>query len=581
MHRIFSGSRSGLVGLLVLCFLIVTGICRAQTDIDSIELTGAENLPASPPEPAKLEIGIANLEELRKELKDSLENARKGLEAREYSPALGSLEKAVCRVCSDKGCTKWRVSTDSDKQAVVDLAAELALAAPDLDRAHYVMGEVYRYVLGNRTRAAQEYEKAVELRPSEYSYLDELGDLYYELGEHKKAMKAYKALLRLHPIKQYAYVLIGKAHLACSQPKEARKAFLTAVRLPAGPDASWCGDAMGLNIIPLQTYSEIGDAYSRWPKHQKDAIGVFQEAIKVCPKACDHEGQLTYAYASLAEAYKRCGEQAKAIDTLRKLLKADPQNGPGWLDLASLLYSSGKYPEATKAYEKALPLAGPDVSRSGIYQRLIYLYLMTGNCKQCLDACKRAVQTDPDNTCFLLHMAIAYLRLGRYEQAAFKFEDYIGKEPDSWYAYCELGQARYRAEEYQEAKKALLDAIRIKKDCRAAWLYLGLVYSRLGFMEKAVDAYSEVLAMDGDNAGALHNLGFCLDKQGQKERASDCYHRAGVIFLSNGKRDFAIVALENLKGTASPLYYDLKSRIYARTIPASLKSHGDALNLLT
>jgi cytochrome c-type biogenesis protein CcmH/NrfG len=97
-----------------------------------------------------------------------------------------------------------------------------------------------------------------------------------------------------------------------------------------------------------------GDAYQH-AGDLKRAIRGFEEGLKINPSSTD----LLWRLGSL---YTENGELGKGREFIAKLLAVDAKNVNGWATLGDNYRKSGNYPDAEKAYERALALQ-PDAEQ--------------------------------------------------------------------------------------------------------------------------------------------------------------------------------------------------------------------------
>ena len=123
-----------------------------------------------------------------------------------------------------------------------------------------------------------------------------------------------------------------------------------------------------------------------------------------------------------ADQYKQAKEYQKAIETLDKVLAADPGNPDAWAEGAWIFNEQGKHDIAIKAAEKAL-------------------------------------DTDPDHSNALREKGYALMKMGKPKEAAKVLLTAIEQDRKNWTAYDYLAMAledlgqRKLAKEVREAKK--------------------------------------------------------------------------------------------------------------------------------
>ena len=78
---------------------------------------------------------------------------------------------------------------------------------------------------------------------------------------------------------------------------------------------------------------------------------------------------------------------------------------------------------------------------------------------------------------------------------------------------------------------------------------LGAVYLNQRIESEALSACLKAIALDPDLPAAHYNLGIIYERKGQKAAAADYFYKAGLLYLKEGDREWAIKAHKALKGT--------------------------------
>jgi tetratricopeptide (TPR) repeat protein len=150
------------------------------------------------------------------------------------------------------------------------------------------------------------------------------------------------------------------------------------------------------------------------------------------------------------------------------------------------LFTAGRYPEAIRAFEKAL-------------------------------------EARPRDARFLTSLAAAVDRLGFFSHAlslAAQAAAVAPLSPDAWFF---TGLALYRRGDYTGAEDALSQAIALIPDHTEAWFFLGNCHYLSGEVEKSLDCFDRVLAISGRYPKALYNKGVSLADLGRYEEAVEAY----------------------------------------------------------
>lgn len=133
----------------------------------------------------------------------------------------------------------------------------------DLDIAYHNRGRSY-CDLGQYKRAIEDFNKAINLKPSESAYNDR-GDAYSHLGQYELAIIDFDEAIRLKPDFSDAFINRGYAYYKLCQYEKAIEEFNEALRLKPNTE---------------EAYNKRGLAYKKRGKNES-AIKDFDEAIRL------------------------------------------------------------------------------------------------------------------------------------------------------------------------------------------------------------------------------------------------------------------------------------------------------------
>jgi serine/threonine-protein kinase len=197
---------------------------------------------------------------------------------------------------------------------------------------HICLGLVYDGT-GQYSQASAEYQRAVELEPTEETATVGLANALEHQGAIDEAEKAFLRSVELHPQSYFSRSSLGGFYYRRSENEKALQMFQKVTEL--APE-SYVGF---LNLGGI--YNELG-RYS-------ESIGPLQKSIALRP---------TYgAYANLGTSYFATHNYTEAAASYQEATKLDPEQYVTWGNLAEALYYSNKKDEAGKAYQKATELA--------------------------------------------------------------------------------------------------------------------------------------------------------------------------------------------------------------------------------
>jgi tetratricopeptide (TPR) repeat protein/S1-C subfamily serine protease len=251
------------------------------------------------------------------------------------------------------------------------------------------------------------------------------------------------------------------------------------------------------------------------------------------------------------------GVKIASINLIRNNI-ATPNNSSDanqWIEYGNQLYRLGKYPDAVKAFDRAIALqpnlldayygkglaSSNSLASLGAFDRAIQLVPSGSQAKfyylwkhrsislrglnrypEALIAISQAISLEPQDTIIINEKAILLSNLKRYPEAIKIYDRLIERDPKSW-AYYNRGVIK---SELGDKKSAIADydiAIRINPQFAIAYNNRGVVKSELGDKKGAIADYDITIRIDPQYAEAYNNRGLAKSELGDKKGAiADC-----------------------------------------------------------
>jgi adenylate cyclase len=148
----------------------------------------------------------------------------------------------------------------------------------------------------------------------------------------------------------------------------------------------------------------------------RDAVAAFQNAVKIAPDYAPAWGAMAEAEA-LYPAYQLDSMQAastRALASAKQALALDPDLASAYVTQGMILVSRWQWPQADRAFQRALTLAPSDAFVLNQYAQFL---LTTGQLESALTASDRAQAVDPLNKVNGVTRAYALYALHRYQEA--------------------------------------------------------------------------------------------------------------------------------------------------------------------
>lgn len=283
--------------------------------------------------------------------------------------------------------------------AWIDRARSACERAVSLDgglaEGHACLGTVEN-ARGEYASAVLEFQRAVQLSPTDDDAYHGLASAYQSAGKPSEAEQTYLRAIHLRPQHWAGYIWLGWFYYGQARYADAAEMFKRVVAL--APES-------------FQGYSNLAGVYAAEGRYA-EAIPLLEKSIGIYPSA---DG-----YANLGTDYFYLRRYADEVGAAQQAVKLREQDYSLWGDLGDAYYfAPGRRAEAAAAYRKGIELAGRRsqlnpgdaiaVANQGLYRAML------GEKGAALDLGKRAVQLAPADPVVLLFVALASNQLGKTE----------------------------------------------------------------------------------------------------------------------------------------------------------------------
>ena len=324
---------------------------------------------------------------------------------------------------------------------------------------HYGRGQCFEKQ-GLEGEAIVDYTRAIELDLECALAYESRGKLLEERGDFVKALEDYNRAILISPGEGWTYHLRGLCYEKQGLEEEALTDFSKAIQLDSDCwQAYWCradlltdreefdaaledynqaisikpnyawlhykrGDCHSSKAIFLKYSEKNGVDYTRVIIEYTQAIEDFSRANELDPGCAWYAKDLSYAYLSRAEIYKKENQFDLVIQDVSRYMELDRENDDlsNYYNCGGLLIDCEAYDKAVIALNKFLEKY-PDPLGVG---------------DRCL-------------TEALNWRGIAHCELGDYEQALADHNLAIKIAPDKPFGYCNLGDDYYAMGQYEKA----------------------------------------------------------------------------------------------------------------------------------
>ncbi len=297
-----------------------------------------------------------------------------------------------------------------------------------------------------------------------------LGDQYRNSGLPDKAAQEYEKALQIDPEYAPAYVRLGYALLEAEDFEKAVKIYQRYVDLAPRE---------------CQSHSSLGFAYLKQGLIDQ-AITSYERALELCPDNAN-------AYIDLGKVYREGKYELEAIEAFRHATELDADNLFAFETLARLYSERKLYPEALTAYEAILnhpdlrdPTKGkPEPWIAWCHARVAAMYNWGGADEKAIphfEAVLASAEADDDSrTRAIKGLAGAYEKSGQTALAIELYEDLTKQVTDQPAYFYRLGELLNDVGRHKEAIAVAKQGQEVDPDCAAhAYCVMGAAYEKLG-----------------------------------------------------------------------------------------------------
>lgn len=329
--------------------------------------------------------------------------------------------------------------------------------------------------------------------PESPEVYNELSQAYQRLGKMDEALAATETALHLDQYSTADWNNLGGILANLGRRTEAKNAYGKALQI----DAENTGAMMGLAQLLMLD-------------------GELQDAKTWCELALFWRPEKPMVLQVASDCYYACGEFARAIQLLDKLLATNPDDAIAWSKRGNAASQLGRQDEAIGCYDKAIE-AAPRTQNVWKFRG--------GSAKGITGAVPAdAVEVDAWNGKGLVFRALGQIReaLACYDKAT-KIDP---KKADVW---CNKGNAFFAESRHEEALQCFDKAVALNPKDMKSWCNRGVALKALSRLEEAVASYDKALAIDPRDVKTWFNKGNALAAQEDYREALVCFQEADKL----------------------------------------------------
>ncbi len=188
---------------------------------------------------------------------------------------------------------------------------------------------------------------------------------------------------------------------------------------------------------------------------------------------------------------------------MRRRLEKYPGDFLAQYNLAALLQTRGRLPEAASAYRSALQA---DPNSATAHNSLASVLMLEDDLQDAIPELRECLRLDPGYMNAHFNLARALQANGELDAAAAEYSTLLRAKPDDAAAQVGLGTIYFKKHSYPEALASFREAARLNANDADIQANLGTLLAITGDLPSAQKAFEQALAIDPNHAAALANL---------------------------------------------------------------------------
>ena len=236
-----------------------------------------------------------------------------------------------------------------------------------------------------------------------------------------------------------------------------------------------------------------------------DAINHYERFLFVNPTHAD-------ALRLYGTALMQLSQFERAESALAKATKLDPNNVLGWSNLGIVQMQRSRWLLATQAFEQAIT-RHPQAS---FYSNMGLALQRLNKHNQAIESFQTALKLEPENTNYILNLAVCYRKNNRVNQALSILE--TAKTITVELAN-EMGLCRLESNQYDAAISHFQHANELNSLWGPAWCNLGMTFRLMGQLKQSRIALDKAFECHPTDPLNFLQLAMTLDAQGHEAAA--------------------------------------------------------------
>jgi len=271
-------------------------------------------------------------------------------------------------------------------------------------------------------------------------------------------------------------------------------------------------------------------------------LGKITEAKPILEKTIRLEPRFSKPHEDLGMLCLHEGDSKRAVQYFNEAIRLDGSQAGAYAGLAQALGRLGEDEAASEARKRHMEL-------SPIAQALAKAseLLAAGQTAQAEEVCDTISKQHPSNTDILRIQARIATEDGRYSIAEGLLKRIIKLSPNDYRPHVDLGRFLGKRDRYREGADTLKRAVELDSSVVTTQLRLADCLSILGQSSDALDAYDAALQLDPDYSPALVGRGHMLRILGHWDEAIIAYESAIAIHPEFGNAWWSLASMKRYR----------------------------------
>jgi tetratricopeptide (TPR) repeat protein len=249
------------------------------------------------------------------------------------------------------------------------------------------------------------------------------------------------------------------------------------------------------------------------------AMGEVDDSKTWCELALFWRPEKDNVLQVASDCFSMCGEPAKAVELLNKLLAAYPDDAIAWFKTGNAMTALGQLPDAIKCYDQAIENAPRTTAVWSDRERLRGVFVSVKPNQVSVEAWNGK--------------GLALKAIGRPAEALACYEKALAIDPRKSDVWCNKGSALYAQGRVEEALVCLEEATSVNPRDFKSWCNQGVMLKALGRLREAVCCYDKALEINPRDIMTWGNRGNVFGALGQLDEARKCFERILVLDPNN------------------------------------------------